>query len=51
MDFFINVIRMEKYIRQGGDPTFGNLDATEQTTEESEYHLSHMLNDYTPEER
>lgn len=46
-----HVIRMEKYIRQGDDPTFGNLDATEQTAEEFEYHLSHMLNDYTPEER
>lgn len=44
-------IRIEKYIRQGGDATLGNLDATEQTTEEFEYYLSHMLNDYTPEER
>lgn len=44
-------IRLEKYVRQGGDPTFGNLDASEQTAEEFEYHLSHMLNDYTPEER
>jgi hypothetical protein len=31
--------------------TFGNLDATEQTAEEIEYHLSHCLNDYNPEER
>jgi hypothetical protein len=46
-----HAIRMEKYLRQGGDPTFGNLDATEQTAEEFEYHLSHMLNDNTPEER
>lgn len=46
-----HVIRMEKYLRQGGDPTFGNLDANEQTSEEFEYHLSHMLNDYTPEVR
>lgn len=46
-----HVIRMEKYLRQGGDPTFGNLDATEQTSEEYEYHLSHILNDFTPEER
>lgn len=46
-----HVIRMEKYIRQGGEPTFGNLDATEQTAEEVEYHLSHCLNDYSPEER
>ncbi len=46
-----HVIRMEKYIRQGGNPDFGNLDATEQTAEEFEYHLSHCLNDYTPEER
>lgn len=44
-------IRLEKYTRQGGDPTFGNLEASEQTAEEFEYHLSHMLNDYTPEER
>ncbi|ALI34765.1 hypothetical protein NMY3_00553 [Candidatus Nitrosocosmicus oleophilus] len=46
-----HVIRMEKYIRNGGDPTFGNLDAYEQTAEEFEYHLSHMLNDYAPESR
>jgi hypothetical protein len=46
-----HVIRLEKYIRQGGDPTLGNLDPMEQTAEEFEYHLSHMLNDYTPEER
>ena len=46
-----HTIRMEKYIRQGGNPDFGNLDATEQTAEEFEYHLSHMLNDNSPEER
>ncbi len=46
-----HVIRMEKYLTQGGDPTFGNLDATEQTAEEFEYHLSHCLNKYTPEDR
>jgi hypothetical protein len=46
-----HAIRTEKYLRQGGDPTFGNLDATVQTAEEFEYHLSHMLNDYSPEER
>lgn len=46
-----HVIRMEKYIRQGGDPTFGNLDGQEYTTEEFEYYLSHMLNDFTPDER
>jgi hypothetical protein len=46
-----HIVRMEKYLRQGGDPTFGNLDALEQTEEEFEYHLSHLLNDYTPEER
>jgi hypothetical protein len=46
-----HVIRMEKYIRQGGDPTFGNLDPVENTSEEFEYYLSHILNDYTPEER
>lgn len=46
-----HVIRMEKYIRQGGDPIFGNLDATEQTAEEFEYHLSHCLNDYSVDER
>ena len=46
-----HAIRLEKYVIQGGDPTFGNLDATEQTAEEFEYHLSHCLNDYTPEER
>lgn len=46
-----HVIRMEKYIRQGGDPTFGNLDGQEYTSEEFEYHLSHMLNDNSPEER
>jgi hypothetical protein len=45
------VTRMEKYLRQGGDPTLGNLEASEQTSEEFEYHLSHMLNDYSPEER
>jgi hypothetical protein len=44
-------VRMEKYLRQGGDPMFGNLDGVEYTAEEFEYHLSHMLNDYTPEER
>ena len=46
-----HVIRMEKYLRHGGNAMFGNLDATEQTAEEFEYHLSHCLNDYTPEER
>jgi hypothetical protein len=46
-----HAIRMEKFIREGGNPDFGNLDATEQTAEEFEYHLSHMLNDFTPEER
>ena len=30
---------------------FGNLDGQEYTAEEFEYHLSHCLNDYTPEER
>jgi hypothetical protein len=45
------IIRMEKFIRDGGNPDFGNLDATEQTAEEFEYHLSHILNDFTPEER
>jgi len=44
-------IRMEKYTRQGGNPMFGNLDGIEYTAEEFEYHLSHCLNDYTPEER
>jgi len=46
-----HVVRMEKYLRQGGNPDFGNLDATEQTAEEFEYHLSHSLYQYTPEER
>jgi hypothetical protein len=46
-----HVIRMEKYLKQGGDPTFGNLDGLEYTSEEFEYHLSHCLDDYTPEER
>lgn len=46
-----HVIRMEKYLKQGGDPTLGNLDGSEQTAEEFEYQLSHCLNDYTPEER
>jgi hypothetical protein len=46
-----HTIRMEKYVRQGGDPTFGNLDGQEYTTEEFEYHLLHCLNDYSPEER
>ncbi len=44
-------IRMEKYVRQDGNPMFGNLDGVEYTAEEFEYHLSHCLNDYTPEER
>jgi hypothetical protein len=39
-----HMIRTEKYIRQGGDPTFGNLDPVEKTMEEFEYHLSHCLN-------
>jgi hypothetical protein len=46
-----HIIRMEKYLRQGGNPMFGNLDGVEYTAEEFEYHLSHMLNDLTPEER
>lgn len=46
-----HIIRMEKYAKQGGDPAFGNLDASEQTAEEFEYHLSHCMNDYIPEER
>ena len=46
-----HVIRVEKYIRQGGNPMFGNLDGVENTAEEFEYHLSHCLNDHTPEER
>jgi hypothetical protein len=46
-----HIIRMEKYVRQGGDPIMGNLDGSEQTAEEFEYHLTHMLNDFTPEER
>jgi hypothetical protein len=46
-----HAVRKEKYVRQGGDPTFGNLDACEQSSEEVEYYLSYMLNDYTPEER
>ena len=46
-----HVIRMEKYQSQGGNPMFGNLDGVEYTAEEFEYHLSHCLNDYTPEER
>lgn len=45
------MVRMEKYLRQGGDLTFGNLDGQENTTEEFEYHLSHCLNDNTAEER
>ena len=44
-------IRMEKYLRQGGNPMFGNLDRVEYTAEEFDYHISHCLNDYTPEER
>lgn len=48
---FYHAIRFEKYLLQGGDPTFGNLDVYEQTAEEIEYHLSHYLSDYTPEER
>lgn len=39
-----HVIRMAKYLRQGGDPNFGNLDGLEYTAEEFEYHLSHYLN-------
>jgi hypothetical protein len=46
-----HVIRMEKYLRQGGNPMFGNLDGVEYSAEELEYHLSHCLNDYSPEER
>jgi hypothetical protein len=46
-----HAIRMEKYTRQGGNPTLGNLDGQEYTSEEFEYHLSHCLNNYTPEER
>ncbi len=46
-----HIIRLEKYIKQGGNPDFGNLDAYEQTAEEFEYHISHMLSDYSPEER
>ncbi|MBA3750012.1 MAG: hypothetical protein H0X03_03810 [Nitrosopumilus sp.] len=46
-----HAIRLEKYKMQGGDPTFGNLDAQEITSEEFEYYLSHNLNNYTPEER
>ena len=42
---------MEKYLRQGGNPMFGNLDGVEYTAEEFEYHLSHCLNNYSPEER
>ena len=44
-------VRFEKYVRQGGNPMFGNLDGVEYTAEEFEYYLSHCLNDYTPEER
>ncbi|HET6589196.1 MAG TPA: hypothetical protein VFG45_03420 [Candidatus Nitrosocosmicus sp.] len=46
-----HVIRLEKYTGQGDDPTFGNLDGQECTEEEFEYHLSHVLDDFTPEER
>ena len=46
-----HIIRMEKYLRQGGNPKFGNLDGQEYTAEEFEYHISHCLNDYTPEKR
>jgi hypothetical protein len=45
---FYHVIRMEKYISQGGDPTFGNLDGREYTQEELEYYLTLSLN--VPEE-
>ena len=38
-----HIIRREKYLRQGGNPTFGNPDGQEYTIEEFEYHLSHCL--------
>jgi hypothetical protein len=46
-----HLVRLEKYVRQGGNPEWGNLDAVELTAEEFEYHLSHVLADYNPEER
>ena len=45
---FYYVIRREKYVRQGGDPTFGNLYGQEYTAEKFEYHLSHCLNCQSP---
>lgn len=32
-----HVIRMEKYLRQGGNVILGNLDAYEQNSEEGDY--------------
>ncbi len=46
-----HVIRLEKYVRQGGDPTLGTSFKNELTSEEFSYHLSHNLIDFAPSER